>query len=125
MSSCNYSLGFKAIFSLIFTEFELTTESRKHKKMTCSYNDNYFSERLTFEICHLQLISSYTQICSLLSKKKTRRTITNVCVWFDGRHYIFLWFVYILLLEMTLKEGAENVPLLESDWSIQNVGINK
>ena len=70
VSYCNYSLGFKAIFSRIFTEFELTTESKKHKKMTCSYNDNYFSERLTFEICHLQLISSYTQICSLQSKKK-------------------------------------------------------
>ena len=28
----------------------------------------------------------------------------------------FLWFVYILPLEMTLKEGSGNVPLLDSDW---------
>ena len=42
-----------------------------------------------------------------------------------GRHYIFclvdviisfVWFVYILPLEMTLKKGSGNVPLLESDW---------
>ena len=65
-----FLLGFKVIFTRIFTEFELTTEGKKHKKMKCSYNDNYFSERLTFEICHLQLISSYTQICGLQSKKK-------------------------------------------------------
>ena len=64
-----FLLGFKVIFTRIFTEFELTTEGKKHKKMKCSYNDNYFSERLTFEICHLQLISSYTQICGLQSKK--------------------------------------------------------
>ena len=85
--------------------------------MTCSYNDNYFSsERLTFEKCHLQLmiISSYTEICSLHSKK-TWRTVTNVCVFLMDA-IIFLWFVYILPLEMTLEEGSGNVPLLESNW---------
>ena len=104
-------LGFKVIFTRIFTEFELTTEGKKHKKMKCSYNDNYFSERLTFEICHLQLISSYTQICGLQSKKKQGVQMYA----FGGRHY-FLWCAYILQLEMTFKEGSGNVPLLESDW---------
>ena len=31
---------------------------------------------------------------------------------------IFLWFVYILQLEMTFKEVSGDVPLLESDWKI-------
>ena len=49
-------------FSLRFREFELITEGQKQKKMMCSYKDTYFSERLTFEICPLQLITNYTQL---------------------------------------------------------------
>ena len=60
--------------------------------MTSSYNDNYFSsERLTFEKCHLQLmiISSYTEICSLHSKKNM--AYCNKCMrFFGGRHYFFV-----------------------------------
>ena len=46
-------------FLLGFREFELIAEGQKQKKMMCSYTDNYFSERLTFEICPLQLIRHY------------------------------------------------------------------
>ena len=31
-------------FRFIFVNFELIREGQKHKKMTCSYKDNYFSE---------------------------------------------------------------------------------
>ena len=49
-------------FSLRFREFEMITEGQKQKKMMCNYKGNYFSERLTFEICPLQLITNYTQL---------------------------------------------------------------
>ena len=52
----------KKQFSLHFREFELITEGQKHKKMTYSCKNNYFSERLTLEICPLQLITDYSQL---------------------------------------------------------------
>ena len=80
MIECFAPLSASKLFILHFREFELTAEGQKHKEMTCSYKDIWFSERLTFEIYPPQLIDHYTQ--SVASRvRRSQRTIISVCVW--------------------------------------------
>ena len=110
VSSCNYSLRsrrFLPRFSLNLSWLQRVRDTRKWRAVTTIITFLRRDLHLKNVIC-----SSWSSAVTLkfvaFTAKKTWRTVTNVCVFLVDA-IIFLWFVYILPLEMTL-------PLLESDW---------
>ena len=73
---------------MIFTEFELTSEGKKHKKMMCSYNDNYFRRDLHVKYVIRNSSAVTLKSVAIRAKKKTRRAITNVSVWWTPLFFV-------------------------------------
>ena len=100
-------------FSLHFREFELIAEGQKHKKMMCSYKDNYFSERLTFEICPLQLMMTLNFEAS--RARRPQHIINDVWVWWTPFNN------FVLCLHSAIRDAPWLTHMMSrKGWKITN-----